>query len=257
MKYIFFVIVSTLLLAGCGQSDEPAVAETQETSDANGASAEPSAPVADEASGASAEPSPPVTDEASGDSETTAASGQVAMSADSPAAQGGTQSASASGESSESASTESNSGPSVAPAAAIAAKANKKAAIRAEASSSSEAVTSIDKNSDISLGSRNGIWYAVQSPSEGWIKITDVTIPSSGNGSSVLAGLASGRLGGGNSVASSGARGLDGDAVVTGDPDFEAVKELAALQDSGDSLGADFFKKQDEREITNNEENAN
>jgi hypothetical protein len=238
MKYIVFVIVSTLLLAGCGQSDEPAVAETQETSDTNGASAEPSAPVADEASG---------------DSETTAASGQVAMSAGSPAA----QSASASGESSESASTEPNSGPSAAPAAAIAAKANKKAAIRAEASSSSEAVTSIDKNSDISLGSRNGIWYAVQSPSEGWIKITDVTIPSSGNGSSVLAGLASGRLGSGNSVASSGARGLDGDAVVTGAPDFEAVKELAALQDSGDSLGADFFKEQDEREITNTEENAN
>ncbi|MFL2501484.1 MAG: hypothetical protein ACJ0Q1_01050 [Luminiphilus sp.] len=243
MKYLFFVILSTLLLAGCGQSDEPAVAETEETSDANGASAEPSAPVADGASG---------------DSETTAASGQTAMSADSPVAQGDTQkSASASDESAESTSTESNGGSSVAPAAAIAAKANKKAAIRAEASSSSEAVTSIDKNSDISLGSRSGIWYAVQSPSEGWIKITDVAIPSSGNGSSVLAGLASGRLGGGNSVASSGARGLDGDAVVTGAPDFEAVKELAALQDSGDSLGADFFTEQDEREITNTEENAN
>lgn len=242
MKYLFFVIVSTLLLAGCGQSDESAVAETQETSDANGASAEPSAPVADGASG---------------DSETTATSGQTAMSADSPAAQGDTQSASASDEPAESTPTESNDESSVAPAAAIAAKANKKAAIRAEASSSSEAVTSIDKNADISLGSRNGIWYAVQSPSEGWIKITDVTIPSSGNGSSVLAGLASGRLGGGNSVASSGARGLDGDAVVTGAPDFEAVKELAALQDSGDALGADFFKEQDEREITNSEENAN
>ena len=242
MKYLFFVIVSTLLLAGCSQSDESAVAETQETSDANGASAEPSAPVADGASG---------------DSETTATSGQTAMSADSPAAQGDTQSASASDESAESTPTESNGQSSVAPAAAIAAKANKKAAIRAEASSSSDAVTSIDKNADISLGSRNGIWYAVQSPSEGWIKITDVTIPSSGNGSSVLAGLASGRLGGGNSVASSGARGLDGDAVVTGAPDFEAVKELAALQDSGDALGTDFFKEQDEREITNSEENAN
>ena len=160
MKYFFFVIVSTLLLAGCGQSEEPEVAETQEMSDENGASAESIAPVADEASG---------------DLETSAASGQSAMSADSPAAEGDAQSASAPGESAESTSTESNGGPSVAPAAAIAAEASKKAAIRAEASSSSQAVTSIDKNSDISLGSRNGIWYAVQSPSEGWIKITDVT----------------------------------------------------------------------------------
>ena len=235
MKYIFFVIVSTLLLAGCGQSDEPAVAETQETSDANGASAEPSAPVADKASG---------------DSETTAASGQAAMSADSPSAQGDTQSANASGESSESASTESNSGPSAAPAAAIAAKANKKASIRAEASSSSEAVTSIDKNSDISLGSRNGIWYAVQSPTEGWIKISDVTFPDSGDGSSALAGFFSGRMGSGNSVASTGARGLTSEDVVTSTPDFEAVEELNALQNSGDSLGDDFFDNQEERNIT-------
>ena len=235
MKYLFFVIVSTLLLAGCGQSEEPEVAETQEMSDENGASAESIAPVADEASG---------------DLETSAASGQSAMSADSPATEGDAQSASAPGESAESTSTESNSGPSAAPAAAIAAKANKKASIRAEASSSSEAVTSIDKNSDISLGSRNGIWYAVQSPTEGWIKISDVTFPNSGDGSSALAGFFSGRMGSGNSVASTGARGLSSEDVVTSTPDFEAVKELNALQNSGDSLGDDFFDNQEERNIT-------
>ena len=233
MKYIFFVIVSTLLLAGCGQSDEPAVAETQETSDASGASAEPSAPVPDEASG---------------DSGTTAASEQADMSADSPSAQSDTQSANASGDSSESAATESNSEASV--AATIAAKANKKASIRAEASSSSEAVTSIDKNSDISLGSRSGIWYAVQSPAEGWIKISDVTFPNKDDGSSALAGFFSGRMGSGNSVASTGARGLTSEDVVTSTPDFEAVEELNALQNSGDSLGNDFFDDQEERNIT-------
>ena len=233
MKYIFFVIVSTLLLAGCGQSDEPAVAETQETSDASGASAEPSAPVADEASE---------------DSETAAASGQADMSADLPSEQSDTQSANASEDSSDSASTDSNSEASA--AAAIAAKANKKASIRAEASSSSEAVTSIDKNSDISLGSRSGIWYAVQSPAEGWIKISDVTFPNNDDGSSALAGLFSGRMGSGNSVASTGARGLTSEDVVTSTPDFEAVEELNALQNSGDSLGDDFFDDQEERNIT-------
>ena len=233
MKSIFLVMVFTLLLAGCGQSDEPAVAETQETSDASGASAEPSAPVADKASE---------------DSETAAASGQADMSADLPSEQSDIQSANASEDSSESAATESNSEASV--ATAIAAKANKKASIRAEASSSSEAVTSIDKNSDISLGSRNGIWYAVQSPAEGWIKISDVTFPNNDDGSSALAGLFSGRMGSGNSVASTGARGLTSEDVVTSTPDFEAVEELNALQNSGDSLGDDFFDDQEERNIT-------
>ena len=233
MKYIFLVIVSTLLLAGCGQSDGPVVAETQETSDASGASAETTAPVADKASE---------------DSETTSASGQADMSADLPSEQSDTQSANASEDSSESAATESNSEASV--ATAIAAKANKKASIRADASSSSEAVTSIDKNSDISLGSRNGIWYAVQSPAEGWIKISDVTFPNNDDGSSALAGLFSGRMGSGNSVASTGARGLTSEDVVTSTPDFEAVEELNALQNSGDSLGDDFFDDQEERNIT-------
>ena len=231
MKYIFCVIVSTLVLAGCGQSDESAVAETEETSDASGASAESSAPV----------PEPP---------KTPAVPGQAGMSADSPSAQSDTQSANASGDAPDSAATESNSEPSAAPAAAIAATANKETSIRAEASSSSEAVTTIDENSGLSLGSRNGIWYAVQSPAEGWIKISDVTFPNNDDGSNALAGFFSGRMGSGNSVASTGARGLTSEDVVTSTPDFEAVEELNALQNSGDSLGDDFFDDQEERNIT-------
>ena len=133
---------------------------------------------------------------------------------------------------------------------AIPATTNKKAPIRAAANSGSATVSTVDKGADLSLGSRNGIWYAVQSPVEGWVKITDVTIPSAGgDGSSGLAGLVSGRMGSGNSVASSGARGLDGDAISTGQPDFEAVLELSALQNSGDSLGEKFFDDQEERDI--------
>lgn len=232
MKTIFFLIMSVALLAGCGQKEEPAVAETQ---DASGASEAPAT-----------------------QSESTAASSETPASATQASeSEGGAPSADpteAAGTSADGAVATSDSQESAAPITFVSATVNKKASVRAEASSSGDTVATLDKGASITVGSRSGIWYAAQSPAEGWIKITDVTIPNKGDGSSALAGLVSGRMGSGNSVASSGARGLDGDAVVTGKPDFEAVKELYALQNSGDSLGADFFDDQDERDIANDDE---
>ena len=232
MKTIFFLIMSVALLAGCGQKEEPAVAETQ---DASGASEAPAT-----------------------QSESTAASSETPASATQASeSEGGAPSADpteAAGTSADGAVATSDSQESAAPITFVSATANKKASVRAEASSSGDTVATLDKGASITVGSRSGIWYAAQSPAEGWIKITDVTIPNKGDGSSALAGLVSGRMGSGNSVASSGARGLDGDAVVTGKPDFEAVKELYALQNSGDSLGADFFEDHGERDIANDDE---
>ena len=232
MKTIFFLIMSVALLAGCGQKEEPAVAETQ---DASGASEAPAT-----------------------QSESTAASSETPASATQASeSEGGAPSADpteAAGTSADGAVATSDSQESAAPITFVSATVNKKASVRAEASSSGDTVATLDKGASITVGSRSGIWYAAQSPAEGWIKITDVTIPNKGDGSSAQAGLVSGRMGSGNSVASSGARGLDGDAVVTGKPDFEAVKELYALQNSGDSLGADFFDDQDERDIANDDE---
>ena len=232
MKTIFFLIMSVALLAGCGQKEEPAVAETQ---DASGASEAPAT-----------------------QSESTAASSETPASATQASeSEGGAPSADpteAAGTSADGAVATSDSQESAAPITFVSATVNKKASVRAEASSSGDTVATLDKGASITVGSRSGIWYAAQSPAEGWIKITDVTIPNKGDGSSALAGLVTGRMGSGNSVASSGARGLDGDAVVTGKPDFEAVKELYALQNSGDSLGADFFDDQDERDIANDDE---
>jgi len=237
MKSILFVIMSTILLAGCSQNEDPVAGETKEAT----ASSEAPAP---QSGSATAPPEAP------------AGTVQVAESeSSSPAAD--PAEADTSSESSaapETAAVTSDSEQSAAPVTFVSATVNKKAPVRAEASSNGDTVATLDKGASITVGSRSGIWYAAQSPTEGWIKITDVTIPNNGDGSSALAGLVSGRMGSGNSVASSGARGLDGDAVVTGKPDFEAVKELAALQNSGDSLGADFFKDQSERDIANDDE---
>ena len=231
MKSILFVIMSAILLAGCSQNEDPVAAGTEEATAASEAPASPS-------------------DSSAASSETAATATQVSES------EGSEPSAALpeAGTSSESSVAASVSQENAAPATFVSATVNKKASVRAEASSNGDTVATLDKGASITVGSRSGIWYAAQSPTEGWIKITDVTIPNNGDGSSALAGLVSGRMGSGNSVASSGARGLDGDAVVTGKPDFEAVKELYALQNSGDSLGADFFKDQSERDIANDDE---
>lgn len=238
MKTTVFLLVSALLLAGCSQNEDPVVAETEEAT----AASEAPAPQSDSTAAAS--------ETSASATQTTEPEGGAPSAA--PTEAGASSESSVA--TSESSAATSDGQQSPAPATFISATVNKKAPIRAEASSSGDTVATLDKGASITVGSRSGIWYAAQSPTEGWIKITDVTIPNNGDGSSALAGLVSGRMGSGNSVASSGARGLDGDAVVTGKPDFEAVKELSALQDSGDSLGADFFKDQGERDIANDDE---
>ena len=227
MRNILFVIVSATLLAGCSQNEDPVSAETEKATAASEAQAtEADSSAASSTASASATQA---TEPESGAS--SAPDAETVTSSESPQASSDNQETPA-------------------PASFISATVNKKVSIRAEASSNGDTVATLEKGATVTVGSRNGIWYAAQSPTEGWIKMSDVTIPNNGDGSSVLAGFFSGRMGSGNSVASTGARGLTSEDVVTSTPDFEAVKELNALQNSGDSLGDDFFDDQEERNIT-------
>lgn len=133
--------------------------------------------------------------------------------------------------------------------AATDATARKDSQILAQPKANGSVVQSLKAGDSLSLGSRQGVWYSVDAPAVGWIKMTEVSVQSEGAGSS-LAGLASGRSGSGNTVASSGARGLDGAAITTGEPDFEAVEELATLAEADTGLGGDFFADLPDREIT-------
>jgi hypothetical protein len=135
------------------------------------------------------------------------------------------------------------------------ATARKPSAIRAEPNPAAAVVSDLQAGESLVLGSRKGLWYAVTKPSDGWIKMTDVAIESS-DGASPLAALASGRRGSGNTVSSSGARGLDGAAITTGEPNFDAVAELSELSEAGTNLGDDFFADQADREIAGPEKDG-
>ena len=241
MKKYLSVIASVVILAGCGQSEDPAAPESSAAGEATAPEVAVAA-TAEEVTKGAPGPQPPEGPEVTTSSDEAPASEVSSSPVTATKADASADDDSVAESDNQEAST---------PMVAIPATTNKKAPIRAAANSGSATVNTVDKGADLSLGSRNGIWYAVQSPFEGWVKITDVTIPTAGgDGSSGLAGLVSGRMGSGNSVASSGARGLDGDAISTGQPDFEAVQELSALQNSGDSLGEKFFDGQEERDIT-------
>mgnify|MGYP002636391958 FL=1 len=106
---------------------------------------------------------------------------------------------------------------SVAAWAETAATARKNTTIYSAPDKKSESVAKIKKGAELSLGERQGLWYVVEAPQSGYVKMTEVAVATGGK-SIGLESLASGRSGAGNSVAATGVRGLDAEAVVTGDP---------------------------------------
>lgn len=136
---------------------------------------------------------------------------------------------------------------SIAAWAETAATARKNTTIYSAPDKNSEGVAKIKKGAELSLGERQGLWYVVETPHSGYVKMTDVAVATEGK-SIGLAGLASGRSGAGNSVAATGVRGLDAEAVVTGDPDFEAASQMNDLSADDESMD-EFFSDAEEREV--------
>ena len=126
------------------------------------------------------------------------------------------------------------------------AEAKRDCSLRATPSAKAESLASVDSGTSLQVGERKGLWLKIESPSEGWLKLTEVkfTEPSSGGG---LSGLASGREASGNSVASSGARGLGSEKLETSEPDFEELEKLKEFKSTIDT--EEFFASLEIREI--------
>ena len=127
------------------------------------------------------------------------------------------------------------------------AEAKRDCSLRATPSAKAESLGSVDSGASLQVGERKGLWLKIESPSEGWLKLTEVkfTETSSGGG---LSGLASGREATGNSVASSGARGLGTEQLETAEPDFEELEKLKEFESTIDA--EEFFASLEIREIS-------
>ena len=127
------------------------------------------------------------------------------------------------------------------------AEAKRDCSLRATPSAKAESSGSVDSGASLQVGERKGLWLKIESPSEGWLKLTEVkfTETSSGGG---LSGLASGREATGNSVASSGARGLGTEQLETAEPDFEELEKLKEFESTIDAK--EFFASLEIREIS-------
>ena len=127
------------------------------------------------------------------------------------------------------------------------AEAKRDCSLRATPSAKAESLGSVDSGASLQVGERKGLWLKIESPSEGWLKLTEVkfTETSSGGG---LSGLASGREATGNSVASSGARGLGTEQLETAEPDFEELEKLKEFESTIDAK--EFFASLEIREIS-------
>ena len=126
------------------------------------------------------------------------------------------------------------------------AEAKRDCSLRAAPSAKADSLESVDSGTSLKVGERNGLWLKIESPSVGWLKLTEVkfTETSSGGG---LSGLASGREATGNSVASSGARGLGSEQLETSEPDFEELEKLKKFKSTIDA--EQFFASLEIREI--------
>ncbi|MFL2843185.1 MAG: hypothetical protein ACJ0BQ_02405 [Coraliomargaritaceae bacterium] len=107
-------------------------------------------------------------------------------------------------------------------------------------SSSGEVLKSIEPGDVYIVSERKGLWIKMESPYEGWLKLTDVKFLEL-NTTSKLSGLASGREASGNSVATSGARGLGSEALETSLPNFEQLQKLKLFKSTINS--EQFFSK--------------
>lgn len=114
------------------------------------------------------------------------------------------------------------------------AEAKRDCSLRATPSVKAESLESIESGTPLQVGERKGLWLKIEEPSAGWLKLTEVKFKETSSGGG-LTGLASGRQATGNSVASSGARGLGAELLETSLPDFEELEKLKAFESTIDS----------------------
>ena len=118
--------------------------------------------------------------------------------------------------------------------------------LRATPSAKAQSLESVDSGTLLQVGERKGLWLKIEVPSEGWLKLTEVKFTETISGGG-LSGLASGREATGNSVASSGARGLSSEQLETSEPDFEQLEKLKEFKSTIDK--EQFFESLEIREI--------
>lgn len=115
--------------------------------------------------------------------------------------------------------------------------------LREEATATASGVGNIAANAKVEIVERKGFWAKVkQGGSQGWLKLTALSIDSgaSPGGISALAGIASGRTGGGNIVNASGTRGLSSEELKAAQPDMNAlalIKTFAVTSESAQQFG--------------------
>jgi len=130
--------------------------------------------------------------------------------------------------------------------ALLEAEAKRDCSLRATASAKAESLESIESGTSLMIGERKGLWLKVEEPSAGWLKVTEVKFKEKSSGGG-LSGLASGRQAAGNSVASSGARGLGTELLETSQPDFDELEKLKAFESTIDA--EQFFADLETREV--------
>jgi hypothetical protein len=126
------------------------------------------------------------------------------------------------------------------------AEAKRDCSLRTTPSAKAESLGSVDSGTSLMIGERKGLWLKVEAPTAGWLKLTEVKFKETTSGGG-LSGLASGREATGNSVASSGARGLGAEQLETSQPDFEELERLKTFESSIDA--EQFFASLEIREI--------
>jgi len=126
------------------------------------------------------------------------------------------------------------------------AEAKRDCSLRATPSAKAESLGSVDSGTSLMIGERKGLWLKVEAPNAGWLKLTEVKFKETSSGGG-LSGLASGREATGNSVASSGARGLGTELLETSEPDFNELEKLKAFESTIDA--EQFFADLEPREV--------
>lgn len=120
------------------------------------------------------------------------------------------------------------------------------ATLRAEPSASGKAVKVLSEAAPVNVIGRKGFWINVKlDESEGWLPIKELSVSNSGSKTQ----LNTGRLTKGNIVATSAARGLTAEDLLSANPDFVAFSHLTGL---GVAVGdAEQFAKDGQLEPRN------
>lgn len=105
----------------------------------------------------------------------------------------------------------------------------RQAELKAAAMADARTIGTLPAQAALTIATRKGFWVQVASGSlAGWLRVSDIQFVQPGNARVNLAALDSGRLGKGNIVATSAARGLSAKDLQDAAPDVAAVQALVS-----------------------------